>query len=144
MSYTRDMLDAAPSAGVFDAADLAAAIDACGDCVQACTACADADVTEDDVARMRACIGLCLDCADVCSATLRVLSRQARYDELMVQRLLQACVRACTSCSEECSRHAAHHRHCAVCLEVCTTCERACRKLLEAEALEELQALAGG
>ena len=144
MSHARDMLDAAPSADVFDAAELAAAIDACGDCVQTCTACADADVAEDDVATMRACIGLCLDCADVCAATLRVLSRQARYDALMIQRLLQACVRACTSCAQECANHAPHHHHCAVCEQACITCELACRKLLEAEALEELQALAGG
>jgi hypothetical protein len=144
MSYAREMLDAAPGAAIFEPADLASAIDACGDCVQTCIACADADVAERDVAEMRACIGLCLDCADVCAATLRVLSRQARYDDLMVQRLLQACARACSSCAEECSRHAAHHRHCAVCAESCAVCEQACRKLLDAEALEELQALAGG
>lgn len=144
MSHTREMLDAAPGAAVFDPADLAAAIDACGDCVQTCTTCAEADVAEQDVAELRACIGLCLDCADVCAATLRVLSRQARYDELMVQRLLQACVRACSSSAEECARHASHHRHCAVCEQSCVACERACQKLLEAEALEELRALAGG
>ena len=138
------MLDAAPSAAVFDPAELAAAIDACGDCVQACTSCADSSVAEDDVAAMRACIGLCLNCADVCAATRRVLSRQTRYDPLLVQRLLGACVRACASSAAECSRHAEHHRHCAICAEVCAACERACRKLLEAEALEELQALAGG
>ena len=144
MSHTRQMLDAGRSSGVFDLDDLAAAIDACGECVQSCTSCAGADVVEEDVAELRRCIGLCLDCADVCAATARVLSRQGRYDTLMVQRLLQACVRACASSAEECSRHAAHHRHCAVCAEVCTACEQACRKLLEAEALEELQALAGG
>jgi hypothetical protein len=144
MSYTREMLEAGPSAAVFDAAELAAAIDACSDCVQACTTCADASLAEDDVAALRACIGLCLDCADLCGTTLRILSRQAHHDALLVQRLLQACVRACATCSEECSRHAQHHRHCAICAQVCTACERACRKLLDAEALEELQALAGG
>ena len=145
MSHAREMIDAAPaSADFFDPDDLAAAIDACLDCLQSCTACADADLAEDDVADLRTCIGLCNDCADVCGTTARVLSRQARYDTYLVHRLLHACVRACASCAEECERHAAHHRHCAICLETCRACEQACRKLLDAEAFEELQALAGG
>jgi hypothetical protein len=144
VSYAREMIDAAPYATGLDAGDLAAAIDACGDCVQACTACAAADVAEDDVKEMRRCIGLCSDCADVCAATVRVLSRDLRYDPPMVQRLLQACVRACATCAEECAKHAPHHRHCAICLEACRACEQACRTLLDAEALEELKTLAGG
>jgi hypothetical protein len=144
MSHAREMIEAAPFAGGLDADDLAAAIDGCGDCAQTCTACADADVAEDNVKEMRRCIALCSDCADVCTATARVLSRDVRYDPLLVQRLLQACLRACASCAEECAEHAAHHRHCAVCAEACRACEQACRTLLDAEALEELKTLAGG
>jgi hypothetical protein len=144
MSHTREMLDAGPGPGNLDPDELAAAIDACLDCVQSCTSCADADLAEDDVAELRTCIGLCDDCADVCDATARVLSRQARYDEFLVQRLLQACVRACASCAEECARHAHHHVHCRICEQVCRECEAACRRLLEADAFRELQDLAGG
>jgi hypothetical protein len=144
MSFTRQMLEAAPEPTSFELDELTAAIDACSDAEQACTSCADSCVAEPDVADLRRCIGLDLDCADVCGATSRVLSRQARYDKFLVQRVLEACVRSCSSCAEECERHAAHHRHCGVCAEACRVCERACRKLLEAEAFEEVQALAGG
>jgi hypothetical protein len=144
MSHARKLFDAGPHPADLDPDELAAAIDACLDCAQACTACADADISEDDVADLRTCIGLCLDCADVCGATARVLSRQTWYDEFLVHRLLQACVRACSSCADECARHAHHHAHCRICEEVCRECEAACRRLLEADAFRELQALAGG
>ena len=144
MSHAREMLEAAPDHVDLGVAEVAAAIEGCLDAAQACTACADACLGEADVAALRACIGLDLDCADVCGATARVLSRQTRYDAFLVQRLLHACVRACRSCSEECERHAAHHRHCAICTDACRSCERACLVLLDAEAFEELQALAGG
>jgi hypothetical protein len=144
MTHTREMLDAAPTRGNLDAADLAAAIDACADAAVSCTACADACLHEEDVDAMRACIVLDADCADVCGATARVLSRQPREDVILLQRLLQACVRACTTCAEECERHAERHAHCAICAEACRACEQACRRLLDAEAFEELQALAGG
>jgi hypothetical protein len=40
--------------------------------------------------------------------------------------------------------HAAHHQHCAICERACRACERACGVLLEAEAFEALEKLAGG
>ena len=144
MSHAREMLDAAPGPVHLGVAEVAAAIDACTDTAQACTSCADSCLAEEDVATMRECIGRCLDCADVCGATARVLSRQTRYDNLLIHGLLLACVRACASCAEECARHAGHHDHCRICAEACRACERACRVLLDAEAFEDLQALAGG
>ena len=144
MSHARQMLETSPGTPEFDLDELAAAIDACLDCTQSCTACADACLAEGDVAGLRDCIGLNLDCADVCDATAKVLSRQARYDKYLVQRLLEACLRACSSCAAECERHAEHHRHCGVCAEACRTCESACRTLLDAQAFEELDALRGG
>jgi hypothetical protein len=143
MTATREMLDAAPAGVPLGVAEVAAAIDACLSCVQSCTSCADADLVEPDVAEMRACIALCLDCADICDLTGRVLSRPAQSDHVVVHRLLQACVRECTLCAEECARHAEHHRHCAICAKVCRACEAACRALLDAEAFQELDKLAG-
>src|SRR5438128_6874650 len=105
MSYTREMLDAAPSQGNLDPAELAAAIEACADAAQACTSCADACLAEEDLAALRTCIGLDQNCADVCSATARVLSRPVQFDTLLVHRLLQACVRSCARCADECGRH---------------------------------------
>jgi len=144
MTHVREMLETSPRTLEFDIDELVAAIEACLDCEQSCTACADADVAEDDVANLRRCIGLCSDCADICSTTARVLSRETRHDPVLVQRQLEACVRSCASCAEECHRHAAHHAHCRVCEEVCSICERACRTLLDAQAFEELDSLRGG
>jgi hypothetical protein len=133
------MLDARPSGVPLDAATLAAAIDSCLDCLQACTSCADADLAEEDVVDMRACIGLCVTCADVSDVTARVLSRSTPWDNVVVHLLLQTCVRTCTSSAEECHRHAHHHRHCALCEKVCRVCIQACNALLGAEAFAELQ-----
>lgn len=144
MTTTREMLDASPEGVPFGVADTAAAIDACLRCVQSCTSCADADLMEDEVAEMRACIALCVNCADVCGVLARILSRPAQSDHVVVHRLLRACVRQCTLCAKECARHAEHHRHCALCAKACRACEVACEALLDAEAFEELEKLAGG
>jgi hypothetical protein len=143
MTDTREMLDASPSGVPLGVAEVAAAIDACLNCVQSCTSCADADLVEPDVAEMRACIALCRDCADVCDLVARILSRPAQSDDVVVHRLLQACVRECAICTEECARHAEHHRHCATCATACRACEVACKALLDAEAFEQLEKLAG-
>jgi hypothetical protein len=144
MTSTREMLQATGAAGTFGEDELAAAIDACADCVQSCTGCADASLAEDDVATMAECITRCTTCADVCSLTLRLLSRRVREDRFLIVRQLQACVRTCDRSAAECERHAAHHVHCAVCARVCRVCAQACRQLLDDEALAELQAIAGG
>lgn len=137
-TYALQMLDASRAAVPVGAAELAAAIDSCLTCVQACTACADSDVIEPDVATLRACVAINLVCADICDATARVLSRPGQGDLLTVRDLLVTCVRSCTACAEECDRHAEHHRHCAICAEVCRACLRACTALLENEALPAL------
>jgi hypothetical protein len=144
MTSTREMLEAIGRLGGFDEVKLATAIDACADNELTCTACADADLAEDDVAEMSECIRLCVMCADLCALTGRFLSRRAREDRFLITRVLQACVRVCHACADECERHAAHHKHCALCEKACRACEQACRELLDEEALEELQAIAGG
>jgi len=138
------MLDAAPGPIPLGAEGVAAAIDACLNAMQTCTSCADSSLGEKDIAELRRCIALELECADVCGVTARTLSRPLQSDHYVVHRLLQACVRVCASCAEECARHAEHHRHCAICAKACRACERACAELLETEAFEELQKLAGG
>jgi len=144
VSHTLEMLEAAPRRWKLDLEEVAAAIDACEDCAATCTGCSDACVAEDDVASLRRCIALCANCADLCTAAARILSRPSEGDVVLVQRLLEACVRTCSASGEECARHAEHHAHCAVCADACRTCERACRRVLDAEALAELRALAGG
>jgi hypothetical protein len=143
LTDTREMLEASPIAVPLGIAEVTAAIDASLNCLQTCTSCADADLAEEDVGELVTCIALCINCADVCDATARVLSRPAHWDHLVVHRSLHACVRECTLCAEECDRHAHHHRHCAICAKSCRACVQACSALLDAEAFEELQKLAG-
>ena len=131
MSYARQMLDSYPRTSGLDADVLAATIDALTDCVQACTADVDADLSEQDLAEMVTCIRLCLNCVDVCTGTIGVVSRQAEYDAAVARPLLEACVAICKSCGDECERHAQHHQHCRVCAESCRRCEQACRNLLD-------------
>ena len=132
MSYARPLLDTHPRTFDVDAGLLAATIDALSDCAQACTACADDDLSEPDVAELVKCIRLCLDCADVCTATVRAISRQTGYDANVTRSLLEACATTCKSCGDECERHAHMHEHCRVCAEACRHCEQACRELLAA------------
>jgi hypothetical protein len=132
MSYATRMLDTFPGTFNVDAGVLAATTDAVNDCAQACTGCADDDLSERDIAELTKCIRLNLDCADVCTATVRVISRQTEYDANLTRSLLEACATACKSCGDECQRHAEMHEHCRVCEEACRRCERACRQLLAA------------
>jgi hypothetical protein len=143
MTFTREMLEAAPVDLEFGVEELAEAIDTSASCAQACTSCASSCLGEDDVAELSRCIALCMTCADVCEATVRVLSQQVQSDPFVSHQLLEACVRTCTRSAEECERHAAHHRHCAICLKACRACIKACGSLLESEAFRELRKLAG-
>ena len=132
MSYARQMLDTYSSSASADAEVLAAAIDALGDCAQACIADVDADLSEQNVTEMVTCIRLCLECTDICTATVGVISRPAVYDASFTRPLLEACVASCKSCGDECERHARMHAHCRVCEQACRRCEQACRELLAA------------
>jgi hypothetical protein len=130
MSYAKQMLDTYPRSFNLDAGVLAAAIEALSDCAQACTACADDCLSEEQVQDLTKCIRLNLDCADVCAATIRVVSRQTEYDANVTRPLLEACIAACRSCGDECSSHAEMHEHCRICAEACRRCEQACQELL--------------
>ena len=144
MSFAREMLDAAPGEVGLDPAQLAAAIEACADTAQACVACADSSLAEEDVAAMALSIALNNLCADICDATERTLSRPLHSEPRVTHRLLRACVQTCTDCAAECERHAAHHPHCGICARACRACAKACEDLLQAEDFEELEKLAGG
>jgi hypothetical protein len=129
---TKLMLDTYPQSINLDRAKLAAAIDALITCSEACTACADACLSEDMVADLTKCIRTDLDCADICATTARVLSRHTGYDANISRSLLEACATACQACGDECARHADMHEHCRICADACRVCEQACRDLLTA------------
>ena len=129
---SKEILESHPAPAQLDRDLLARCIDECLACLQTCTACADADLAEDDIAEMRRCIRLCLDCADVCDATLRLLSRQTDYDPATTRAQVAASWEACAICARECERHAEHHEHCRICAEVCRRCEHSCSAVLDA------------
>jgi hypothetical protein len=131
MSYAEQILDIYRTSTV-DASVLAVTIEAMNDCAQACTADADADLGDGELASMIACVRLCLDCADVCTATARVVSRQTAYEPGVLRPLLEACAAICARCGDECEKHADMHPHCRICQDACRRCEQACRHLLAA------------
>jgi hypothetical protein len=127
---TAAMLQAYPGpTGNADPAALARAIDECLACFQACTACADACLSEEELADLIMCIRLNQDCADICAATAQVLSRPSGFDRGGTMTLVRACVEACRACEAECQRHAGMHEHCAICAEACRRCAEACAAL---------------
>ena len=131
-STTLPMLDTYPKSINFDRTKLADGIDTLIACSEACTACADACLSEDMVAELTKCIRTNLDCADICATTARVLSRHTGYDANISRTLLEACISACRSCAAECALHADMHEHCRICAESCRMCEQTCVDLLTA------------
>jgi hypothetical protein len=129
-SDVAELLATHPEPSKVDREALARCIAECFDCARSCTACADADLAEDDVSEMRRCIRLCLDCADVCDATGRVVSRQTQFGPETSRAQVESCRRSCSACAEECERHAQHHQHCRICADTCRRCEEACASLL--------------
>ena len=132
MARALEMLETYPRTFNLDADPLAGAIEALVECANTCTQCADACLSEQEVASLVKCIRVNLDCADICEATSRVLSRQTEYDANVSRPQLEACIAACTSCGDECGRHADHMPHCRVCSDSCRQCEQACETLLAA------------
>lgn len=101
-------------------------------CAQACTACADACLSEPQVQDLRCCIRTNLDCADISAASARMLSRQSTPDFATMTAQVRACGAACAICGAECRRYSEHHEHCRICAEQCQRCEEACRSMLAA------------
>ena len=131
-AMTMPMLETFPAEINVDRALLAEAIDELISCSEACTACADACLSEPDIAQLAKCIRTNMDCADVCAATARVLSRHTGYDANISRTLLEACIMACRTCGDECYAHADTHEHCRICADACRSCEMACGDLLTA------------
>jgi hypothetical protein len=130
--HVEAMMDAYPAEINMDRSLLVRCVEACGNCSQTCTACADSCLSEEMVAELRKCIRTCLDCADTCEVTGRILSRHTGYDANLTRTVLQACAQACKSCGDECQSHAQMHEHCRICAETCRDCEKACQDVLQA------------
>jgi len=127
------MAVSAPGRCQSDDVEAGGGIDACFECAQACTACADDCLSEQKVTDLVKCIRLAADCADICVATGNIVSRQTEYDANVTRSALEACAAICKACGDECERHAEMGmEHCRVCSEACRRCEEACNQLLAA------------
>ncbi len=129
-SHAAQMLHTHPNPQPAALDKIAACITALQDCAQACTSCADADLSERDLKSMVRCVRLNNDCADLCGVTARLLSRPSMAAPEVWAAQLQACITAMRVCADECERHAKHHEHCRVCAETCRECEQACSAVL--------------
>ncbi len=87
---------------------LAVCIDACFAYAQACTACADACLSEQSVAELVGFIRLDLDCADQCLATGAAVTRQTAADPQVLRASLAAYADACDRCATQYEGHARH------------------------------------
>ena len=112
--HTHEMISSHPQlrGGVSDI--LIRCIDACYDCAQTCTACADANLGEKSVSDLILCIRLNLDCADLCVATGAIASRRTGNNQAVLRHVIESCAEACRVCGEECARHAKMHEHCRI------------------------------
>lgn len=132
MGYTTSMLLAYPKPlPHVDRAALAACIEACIECGQTATACAEACLSEPSIPDVAACIRAALDCSDVAGTTAKVLSRHPGYDANLRRALLAACRAACALSAEECERLAETHSYARVSADACRRAEAACQQLLD-------------
>src|SRR5262249_34450202 len=97
-------------------------IEACYDCAQTCTACADASLREKTNKPLLQATRLSLDCGDIGAATGAIGTRRTATSEDVMRTMLEACIVACRICADECGLHAAHHEHCRICAETCRSC----------------------
>lgn len=110
---------------------LSRCIEASFTCAGACTACADACLSERQIEGLLACIRIDLDCASICAATGSVVARsKAGASRQVLEGQLAVCIAACRACGDECRRHARAHEHCRICADACDACATACNDML--------------
>jgi hypothetical protein len=130
MSYIKQMFAAHPVDPSSDHSKAIKCITAAYSSAEACNACADACLGEEDPASEVQCIRTSLDCADICLATAKIVSRMTATNKELVGAQLRACQTACEICAAESGKHGEHMEHCRICAEACTRCARACEALL--------------
>ncbi|XVQ14687.1 four-helix bundle copper-binding protein [Spirillospora sp. CA-255316] len=132
MTYTAQMMKAYPAEINLDRGRLAEVIDTLMSCAQACTACADACLSEssEDLPRLTRCIRDNMDCASICTTTAEVLSRHTGYDANLTRAQMQSAIQATKTCGDSCAEHARDHEHCRVCAEACRQTEQALNGLI--------------
>jgi len=98
-------------------------IDACVACAQECEHCANACLSERDVAKMAHCIRLDRDCAEACWGAAAFMSRGSQF----AHEVCRLCAEICDACGAECRKHQVEH--CQRCADACEKCAEECRKM---------------
>ena len=127
MHYISEILKTHPS---LKNENLIQTIESCVDCAAVCRICADACLSEDQVAAMVRCIKLNLQCEVVCQASAEVLIQSGSLGSEAHEHQLRACITVMESCAKECAKHASMHEHCQICEKSCRSCIDACRRFL--------------
>ncbi len=102
------------------------------DCVEVCTATADACLGEPNHNALVPCIRACLDAADASFAANRIITRLTLAEAEVQMSQLETCSLACLICAETCDRCADSHAFCGVCADFCRRTSEACEQLIEA------------
>jgi hypothetical protein len=105
-------------------------VNACFDTVQACSACADACLSEKNIHLLIRCIRLNQDCADIAGVTGKMLVRLNNSDLSILRSQLLACAAACHECASECETHSQDYEYCHDTMEVCRDGEESIKTLL--------------
>ncbi len=129
MTATREVLAAGAVDTTYDLDQVAAVLDALGDCEATSTTCAVSMLAHMDAAGFTDSIRADLDFVDIAIAARRVLSRGAGTSGDTGQHLLQAVTAAAKRSNAACARHADHHAHCRLCAEASQRAVQACRAL---------------
>lgn len=124
MNVAMHMLEARPDARDVDHGTLAMAIDALEDAVSAATICADACLSESNVADRIDCIRACADTADTATALIKVLSRTGPtvYGS---RALIDATAKMLAETAEVTAAHGADDKHCRICAETTSRAQQA-------------------
>lgn len=128
MNVVTQMLEARPDERGVDHATLALAIDALQDVAAASAACADACLSEPDVALRIDCIRACADAADVAGALAKVLSRTGPTS-VGTRSLVGATAKLLSELAKVTGEHGEMDKHCRITSETASRAEQALQSL---------------
>ena len=99
-------------------------IEKCFDCAVMCNHCANACLSEKEVAVLTECIRLNHECAEICLFAVDAMSRGSEFSD----KICRLCAEICDECARECGKHD-HMEHCRKCAEACRACADDCRSM---------------
>ncbi len=130
MNRTEQILQSHPCQSQIDMDMLLDCVNACFDTVQACSACAAACLSEENIRPLVRCIRMNQDCSDIAGVTGKMLVRLNSTDWSILRSQLLACAAACHECAAECESNRRQYEYCHETMEVCRYSEESIKTLL--------------